>query len=192
MKKGISALIIVDIQTDFCPRGALPVKDGDKVIPLLNSYIKKFVEKGAPIFTTRDWHPVNHISFKGRGGVWPPHCIQNTWGAKFHPELKLPRDATIISKAESPDQEAYSGFQGTALAKTLRNMSVTRVYVGGLATDYCVKNTVLDALKEGFTVFLLIDASRGVNVKPGDSEQAIREMVSRGAKRTTISDIVVI
>jgi len=183
------ALIIVDVQNDFCPSGSLAVPEGDKVVPILNQYILKFSEKKLLIVATRDWHPKNHISFKEYGGVWPPHCIQNTWGAQFHPELKLPKDTIIISKADKPDLEAYSGFQGTNLKRILEERKVKRIFVGGLATDYCVKNTVLDGLKEGYEVYLLIDAIKGVEVNLGDSERAVKEMESKGAIKVWLKDI---
>jgi len=182
------ALIIVDVQKDFCSGGALPVPEGEKVVPVLNRYIEKFSKAGALIVATRDWHPPNHVSFKSHGGAWPPHCIQGTPGAEFHPDLNLPAKVKIISKASSPDKEAYSGFDGTDLEEKLRNAGIRRVFVGGLATDYCVKSTVLDALKLGFETILLLDAIRGVDVKPGDSEKAINEMLRKGAKGASLSD----
>jgi len=186
--KDKDALIIVDIQRDFCSGGALPVPDGEKIIPIMNRYIEKFSEAGALIVATRDWHPPNHISFKKYGGAWPPHCIQETLGAEFHPDLKLPKEARIVSKASLPDKEAYSGFDGTDLEKELRDAGVRRLFIGGLATDYCVKSTVLDALRLGFQTVLLLDAIKGVDVNPGDSERAIREMLERGAKKAFLSD----
>jgi len=183
------ALVIVDTQKDFCPGGALPVPEGDTVIPVLNEYIKIFREAGTAIYATRDWHPSNHISFKEQGGTWPAHCIQNTKGAEFHPDLRLPKGTVIISKATDPDKEAYSGFDSTNLEKELRLKKVKRVFIGGLATDYCVKSTVLDAVKLGFETVLLEDAVRGVNVNPGDSEKATREMLAAGAKKTTLKDL---
>jgi len=183
------ALIIVDVQVDFCPGGALPVPGGDEIIPILNEYIRKFYAAGALIVATRDWHPPNHISFRDYGGIWPPHCVQGTEGAKFHPGLRLPENALIISKAADPLKEAYSGFEGTRLEEELKKTGVRRVFVGGLATEYCVKNTVLDALKYGFETFLLEDAVRGIDVKPGDVERAIKEMLERGAKKLTLADI---
>ena len=183
-----TALVVVDIQNDFCPGGALPVASGDKVIPVLNKYIEKFKAGGAPILFTRDWHPPDHSSFKEHGGPWPPHCVQNSEGARFHPDLLIPPEGEIISKADKRD-EAYSFFQGTDLAKKLRDRGIKRLLVGGLATDYCVKETVLDGLKYGFEVFHLDDASRGVNVNAGDSERALQEMVAKGAKRIKLQDI---
>jgi nicotinamidase/pyrazinamidase len=183
-----TALVVVDIQNDFCPGGALAVKDGDKVIPVLNMYIEKFRRADAPIIYTRDWHPADHSSFKEHGGPWPPHCIKNTQGAKFRQDLSKPKLDEIVSKADRKD-EAYSFFQGTELAGKLRQRGIRRLLVGGLATDYCVKETVLDGLKYGFEVYHLDDASRGVNVKPDDSEHALAEMTSKGAKRITLRDL---
>jgi nicotinamidase/pyrazinamidase len=184
-----SALIIVDVQNDFCPGGALPVPEGNLVVPVLNRYIRRFQDAGAPVVATRDWHPQTHCSFKEHGGIWPPHCIQESDGAAFHPELALPSDVLVISKANTPDTDAYSGFQGTELAWELRQRGVERVFVGGLATDYCVKSTVLDALREGFQAFFLADASRGVDVSPGDSRRAVEEMTAAGAVSVSLDDL---
>jgi len=184
-----SALIIVDVQRDFMPGGALPVPKGDEVIPALNSYIEVFSKLGRPIIATRDWHPQDHVSFKPKG-PWPPHCVQGTPGAEFHPDLRLPEDAIIVSKATEPDKEAYSGFEGTDLAEGLRALRVRRLFIGGVATDYCVKATVLDGLRLGFEVFVLEDAIRGVDVNPGDSERAIREMLSAGAVLIRLEEVV--
>ncbi|WP_456421948.1 nicotinamidase [Thermococcus sp.] len=172
------ALIVVDMQRDFMPGGALPVPGGDKIIPKVNEYIKTFKERGALIVATRDWHPENHISFKERGGPWPRHCVQNTPGAEF--VVELPADVVIISKATEPDKEAYSGFEGTNLADILRERGVRRVYICGVATEYCVKATALDALKHGFEVYLLRDAVKGIN--PEDEERALEEMRKAGVK----------
>ena len=183
-----TALVVVDVQNDFCPGGALAVRDGDRVVPILNEYIKIFRNAQAPIIFTRDWHPANHSSFKSQGGPWPPHCIQNTDGAKFHRDLQVLTNAEIVSKANKKD-EAYSFFQGTDLAEKLHQRGINRLLVGGLATDYCVKETVLDGLKFGFEAYHLDDASRGVNVKPDDSENALNEMVAKGVRRITLSDL---
>ncbi len=176
------ALIVVDMQRDFMPGGALPVQEGDKIIPRLNQYIRLFFERGLPVFFTRDWHPPDHISFKDQGGVWPPHCVQDTEGAKFHPDLYIPPDNRfIISKGTSRDFDAYSGFQGTMLDQLLKERGTKRVFVGGVATDYCVKNTVLGAINLGYEAFLLLDGIKGVDVKQGDSERAIEDMLGAGA-----------
>lgn len=188
-----TALVVVDVQNDFCPRGALPVSDGDKVVPVLNQYIRKFLKAGAPIFFTRDWHPPDHVSFKAQGGPWPPHCVQGTKGAEFHVDLMIPPGAEVVSKAGNPKVEAYSFFQQTDidLAAQLRARGIKRLLVGGLATDYCVKHTVLDSLGEGFETFLLEDACMGVNVKPNDSGTAIQEMMAHGARTLTLDQVEV-
>ncbi len=175
------ALVIVDLQNDFCPGGSLAVPDGDQIVPVVNDLIEKFSRVGLPIFATRDWHPDNHVSFQAQGGPWPPHCIQNTPGARFHPDLRLPDNATIISKADSPDRDAYSGFEGTDLAALLKEAGVDQIIVCGLATDYCVKATVLDGLKAGLAVTVVEDAIRGVDVQPGDSQTALDELQATGA-----------
>ena len=186
--QGKDALVIIDVQNDFCPGGALPVTDGDKVVPALNRYIGRFEKSRLAIFATRDWHPEKTRHFKAYGGLWPPHCIQGTKGAEFRADLKLPADAVIVSAGMAADEEGYSGFdgrddRGIGLAELLREQSVERILVGGLATDYCVKHTVLDGLKHGFKVILLEDAVRGVNLQPGDSERAVAEMLRAGAER---------
>ena len=183
-----AALIIVDVQNDFCPGGALPVADGDKVVPALNAYIMKFRNEGAPVFATRDWHPRDHISFKENGGIWPQHCIQGSAGAQFHAGLNLSGDIEVVSKGTDPKDEAYSGFQGTNLTARLKHRGVKILYIGGLATDYCVKQTALDALKQGFEVFFLEDASRGVDVNPGDSKKSINDMMLAGSRPIVFSD----
>jgi nicotinamidase/pyrazinamidase len=180
------ALILVDVQNDFCPGGALAVENGDEVVPVLNRYIERFVALRLPIFATRDWHPVKTTHFKAYGGVWPVHCVQGTHGAEFHPDLKLTPEITIVSAGMAADEDGYSGFlgrdsSGRSLAALLRDRGVERLLIGGLATDYCVKHTALDGIQEGFQVMLIGDAVRGVNLNPGDSEQAIKEMSAAGA-----------
>ncbi len=184
-----SALIAVDIQNDFCQGGALPVPDGDAVVPVMNLYIRKFSETGLHIYFSRDWHPLNHSSFRSAGGIWPEHCVQNTHGAELHTGLIMPEKKVIIEKGTAVDKDAYSAFQGTALAEQLRKAGIKRLFIGGLAVDYCVRSTVLDALHSGFEVFYLSDASRGVNVNSGDSERAIDEMLRAGALKTVYDDL---
>jgi len=176
------ALIVVDVQNDFLPGGSLAVPDGDAVVPVLNRYAAAFAASRLPVYATRDWHPSNHCSFKAQGGPWPPHCAANTNGAAFAPGLKLPAQTTVISKATMADKDAYSGFEGTDLDARLRAQGVKRVFVGGLATDYCVLNTVRDARKLGYDVMLLTDAIRAVNVKPDDGRNAEGEMCRLGAE----------
>ena len=189
MRMGLNdALLIVDVQRDFLPGGNLAVPDGDAVIPVLNGYIERARQAGLPVYASRDWHPANHCSFKARGGLWSPHCVRDTAGAAFAPELALPADAIIVSKATREDADAYSAFGGTALAAQLRERGVKRLLVGGLATDYCVLNTVRDALKEGFEVILLADAIRAVDVNAGDGERAERAMREAGATPAQLGD----
>lgn len=182
-----AALLVVDVQKDFCPGGALAVPGGDRVVPELNRWITSFAEKGFPVAYTQDWHPRNHCSFRENGGQWPAHCVQGTLGAEFHDSLVV--RGTVFRKGFEAEREAYSGFQGTlggvpggvTLGEWLRRAGVTRVYVGGLATEYCVKATVLDAVDLGFTTFVILNAVRPVDVRAGDGEEALREMVARGA-----------
>lgn len=175
------ALLIVDVQRDFLPGGSLAVPEGDAVAPVLNRYIALARGRGLPVFASRDWHPKNHCSFRAFGGPWPEHCVANTPGAEFTPALELPAETVVIDKATFAEADAYSAFSGTPLARLLRERGAKRLWVGGLATDYCVLNTVRDALREGFGVLLLIDAIRAVNVNPGDGERAEREMRDAGA-----------
>jgi len=189
-----NALLIVDVQNDFCPGGTLAVPEGDRIVPTLNKYIKIFSKNKWPIFASRDWHLEETKHFKQFGGPWPKHCIQNTRGARFYPDLELPKGIIILSKGMDPDKDSYSAFQavdsnGTEFFKLLKTLGVNELFVGGLATDYCVKSSVLDALKFGFKVKLLIDAIKGVNIKPKDSKNAMVEMVSRGAKKMTLENL---
>jgi nicotinamidase-related amidase len=183
------ALLIVDVQNDFLPGGALAVPRGNRVIPVLNRYLERFKSKGLPIYATRDWHPPNHCSFKGQGGRWPAHCVAESWGARFAEDLNLPPDTLIISKATTADQEAYSGFAGTDLAERLRSARVQRLFIGGLATDYCVLNTVEDALAAGSQVFLLTDAISAIDARPGDGERACEQMRLQGAIPLVLEDL---
>jgi len=182
------ALIVVDVQNDFLPGGALPVQRGDEVIPVLNEYIAIFKDHNLPIIATRDWHPPNHCSFTENGGIWPRHCVADTPGAAFASRLQLPKDALLISKGTNHRTEAYSGFEGTHLADLLKEMNIVRVFVGGLATDYCVLNTVKDALQHNLLTYFLSDASRAVNVHPDDGLNAEREMNQLGAESVELID----
>ncbi len=185
------ALLVTDVQNDFLPKGALPVPDGEQVIPVLNEYASRFNKSGAHVLVSRDWHPANHMSFKTQGGPWPPHSVQNTKGAQFHRDLKLPDGTHVISKATRPDHEAYSAFDGTELGDELHKRGVKRFFVGGLATDYCIVNTVLDARKLGFETIVLMDAVRGIDVKPGDVDKAVAAMVKAGATQATSENFAV-
>ncbi len=175
------ALIIIDVQNDFLPGGSLGVAGGNEIVAILNSCIDQFVSAGLPVVASRCWHPPDHCSFQDQGGRWPVHCVRNTLGAAFAAELALPDRTVIVSKATSADAEAYSGFQDTNLADTLRDAGVRRLFIGGLATDYCVLHTVKDGLREGFEAVLIGDAVRAVNLAQGDGERAIGEMLAHGA-----------
>lgn len=175
------ALIVVDVQRDFLPGGRLAVRDGDAVIEPLNAYIQAFEARELPILFTRDWHPANHCSFSNVGGRWPVHCVQGTPGASFAEGLDVTPADQIVSKATDPVAEAYSAFSGTNLSSLLQDLGVRRIFVGGLATDYCVLETVSDARGHGLDVVVLADAIRAVNVQPGDEARAHKRMQARGA-----------
>ncbi|MHB8867836.1 MAG: nicotinamidase [Thermoleophilia bacterium] len=183
--RSTDALIVVDVQNDFCAGGALAVDDGDRVVPEINRLLPLFRHA---VFT-RDWHPADHISFADepeyRDGSWPPHCVQGTTGAEFHPQLKVPDGSLIVSKGDDPGVEAYSGFQSrnVDLAAWLRERGVERVFVAGLATDYCVLATSLDAQSAGFEVVLLEDAVRGV--APDTTRDALEELRRLGVRSTS-------
>ena len=184
------ALVVVDVQVDFCPGGALAVEDADQVVPGLNAAIEAFARLGLPMFFTRDWHPPNHISFRSQGGIWPRHCVQGTRGAKFHPDLRVPTGATVFSKGDDPAKEAYSGFQGTELEGAMKRLGVDEVYIGGLTIDYCVKESALDARRAGFRVVVLEDCVRAANTKPGDGDRALATMKDAGVEFATVSTTI--
>jgi nicotinamidase-related amidase len=175
------ALIVVDLQNDFLPGGSLAVPCGDVVIPLLNCYLAEFARRQLPVFATRDWHPPDHCSFRTQGGRWAVHCVANSTGAQLASELILPPWSFVISKGVSADKEAGSGFEGTDLEKRLRGPGLRRLFIGGLAADYSVLSTVKDGVARGFRVFLLSDAIRALNVKPGDGRDAEAQMIRLGA-----------
>jgi nicotinamidase/pyrazinamidase len=175
------ALLIADIQHDFLPGGALGVAGGDEIIPVLRRYITRFESHGLPIIATRDWHPPNHCSFQERGGIWPVHCVAGSPGAEPPAGVHLPPKTLIIHKATTPDKEAYSAFEGTRLDAELRSAGIRRLFVGGLATDYCVLNTVKDAIRLGYTAVLLVDGIRAVNVHRNDGQAAEEDMIRLGA-----------
>ena len=181
----MNALLIVDVQNDFCPGGALAVSRGDRVVAPLNRVADRFAARGHPVYASRDWHPPDTAHFRAFGGPWPPHCVAESAGAAFHPALRLPRDVIVITKGQDRRDHGYSAFDGvTAAGRTLiddlRRGGVTHVYVGGLTTDYCVKHTALDALRNGLRVTVIDDAIAGVNVTPGDADRAIEEMRQAG------------
>ncbi|MDD4650971.1 MAG: bifunctional nicotinamidase/pyrazinamidase [Methanothrix sp.] len=187
------ALLVVDVQNDFCPGGALGIRDGDRIIPTLNRYIEYFAAEGLPVIATRDWHPEITRHFQQFGGVWPVHCVQESPGAQFHPDLKLPEGVLVLSKGMDPEEDSYSAFQaadsvGGLLADLLKGLGVSQVYIGGLATDYCVKHSALDALRMGLDAYILNDAIAGVNLQPDDSRLALEEMVRRGARKMKCED----
>lgn len=182
------ALVVVDVQNDFVT-GTLAVPGGAEVIEPLNRVITLFERRGLPVFATRDWHPPDHCSFVAQGGPWPAHCVAGTPGADYAPGLRLPADAHPVPKATRPEADAYSGFAGTPLAAELRGRGVRRLFAGGLATDYCVLNTVRDAIGEGFEVVVLGDAVRAVDVRDGDGARAEAEMRSLGARFATTEQL---
>lgn len=175
------ALLIIDVQRDFLPGGSLAVPDGDAVVAPLNAWISRFSAEGLPIFATFDWHPADHCSFRDQGGAWPAHCVAGTPGAGFADNLALPAGVLRMAKATARHADAYSGFSGTELHLQLQWAMVRRLFVGGLATDYCVLQSVLDARHLGYEVVLLRDAMRAVDLHPGDGERAIATMVAAGA-----------
>jgi nicotinamidase/pyrazinamidase len=179
------ALVVADVQNDFLRGGSLAVPDGDAVVPVLNRTIGMAEGQGAHVIATRDWHPRGHCSFRERGGPWPPHCVQGTRGAEFSRDLRLPTDAIVVSKGTDPDRDAYSAFDGTKLDTALRALHVERLFIGGLATDYCVLYTARDALAKGYQVRLLDDAIRGID--PDASRRARDDMIARGAVPIVLS-----
>ena len=182
LKQG-DALLIVDMQVDFLPGGLLPLEDGLEIMPLINRWITAAENASIPVFASRDYHPPAHCSFEERDGPWPVHCVQGTAGAEIHPDVRLPTNAIIVDKGNDPEKEAYSAFDGTELAAHMRERGVQRVWVCGVALDYCVRASVLDGLKEpGFEIHLILDSTRAANVQPGDGERAVEEMRAAGAQ----------
>lgn len=182
------ALVIVDVQHDFLPGGALAVPDGDAVVPLLADWARKFHDHGLPVVASRDWHPPDHCSFEAAGGPWPPHCVAGTPGAELHPDLRLPEGVRIVDKAQTPDKDAYSAFEGTDLDAWLRQRGVKRIFMGGLATEYCVLNSALDALQNGYELVVLQDAVRPIDAAQGDA--ALDSLQEKGASLASSDGIV--
>ena len=187
MSDNKAALIVVDIQNDFCPGGALAADGGSAIVPAVNRHLAEARERGMPVYATRDWHPAVTTHFKQYGGEWPPHCVQESPGAQFHPDLRLPVDAIVINKGDDPAKDGYSAFDGhtqsgTPLLHDLRARNVTTLYIAGIATDYCVKTTALDAVQAGIDVRVLKDAITGIAVRPGDVRRALDEMTRAGAQ----------
>ncbi len=189
-----AALLIIDLQIDFCPGGSLAVPGGDEIVPVINRYIEIFRRLGVPVLASRDWHPPVTSHFKAYGGLWPVHCVEGTEGARFHPLLRLPEGAVVISKGMDPHRDDYSAFHarseaGALLDEQLKGDGVTRIYLCGLATDYCVRQSGLDALRAGYGVTLLRDAVRGVDLTPGDSPRALEELSRAGAELVDLAEI---
>lgn len=190
--KANKALLVVDIQNDFCPGGALGVREGDQIIPVVNKYVDLFLKNQLPVFVSRDWHPKDTKHFKESGGPWPPHCIQNTKGAEFHPGFGASDKAIILSKGTDPELDGYSVFEahdskGKPFMQSLKELGIQELYIGGIATDYCVRMTSLDALNNGFKVHILTEAIKGVDKE--DSERAINEIVKKNGKLKTFSEV---
>jgi nicotinamidase/pyrazinamidase len=179
------ALLVIDVQNDFCPGGALAVPGGDAVVPLINILMPNFDH----VFATQDFHPEDHSSFEEQGGPWPPHCLKGTEGAGLHPDLNVSSIDRIFQKGTDAATDGYSAFAGTELASELNRLGVQRVFVAGLATDYCVKATAIDAIDQGYDVVVITDAIRAVNAKPRDGEDALADMEEAGATLVTSDEI---
>jgi nicotinamidase/pyrazinamidase len=190
-----SALLVVDVQNDFCPGGALPVPEGDRVVPVLSRMSERFAALGMPVYASRDWHPPDSTHFKMNGGLWPVHCVQGTAGAGLREDLRLPASAMIVTKGQTRTDQGYSAIVGEiggrgTLLEDLQTRGIDHLYVGGLATDYCVKHSVLDALRHGIAVTVLTDAIRAVEVAPGDGDRALEQMRSSGAELDTSDEVI--
>jgi nicotinamidase/pyrazinamidase len=179
----MKTLIIVDVQVDFCPGGALPAHEGHKIVPVINSLMKKF----DLILASRDWHPENTVHF----GKWPPHCIRGTKGAEFHPDLNVREINKIFSKGTKDKDDGYSAFEATNedLVRFLSEKNVTEVYISGLTTEYCVKSTALDSISNGFKTYVIKDAIAPVLASPGDDEKALKEMKEAGVEVMTSGEV---
>ncbi|AHG18296.1 PncA [Chania multitudinisentens RB-25] len=206
-----AALLLIDLQNDFCPGGALAVTEGDHTIAIANQAIDACLARHEPVIASQDWHPAEHRSFAANSHAqigtlgeleglpqrwWPVHCVQGTPGAAFHPQLKQQRLAAVFRKGENPDIDSYSAFfdnghrTQTALDGWLKSQGITQLAVMGLATDYCVKFSVLDALQLGYSTQVIVEGCRGVNLQPEDSQQALREMQQAGAHLVTLSQFM--
>ena len=184
------ALLAIDIQNDFLPGGRLAVPDGDQVIPVMNAYIDRFIQRRLPVFATRDWHPKNHHSFLQQGGPWPEHCIAGSPGAEFAQGLHLPATVQVFSKGTGVENDGYSDFANPEMIKQLEKLNVSRLFIGGLATDYCVRATGADARALGFDLTVLTDAVRAVDVNPGDGDRALQELAAGGTGMTTTNEVL--
>lgn len=178
-RKG-DCLLIIDVQKDFCPGGKLAIDEGDEVVPVVNRYMEAAAEKSVPVLLSRDWHPREHVSFSESGGQWPVHCLQDTDGARFHPDLKVPENAVIVTKGVRFDMDQNSAFDETGLAWKLRNDGIERLVVGGLALDVCVLATVIEGLREGFGIIVFLSGTRPVT--PAGGGNAIEQMKEKGAE----------
>ena len=189
-----TAVLVIDVQRDFCSGGALAVPGGDTVVPVLNEVLRAAADRGMPVYASRDWHPASTRHFVTGGGVWPVHCVAGSDGARFHPDLRLPPAAAVVSKGVEADEDGFSAFDGRlgdgkTLEESLRASGVARLLVGGLATDYCVRHTVLDALRKGWPVTLVTDAVSAVDLQPDDGAGALEEMRAAGAVMRTSTDL---
>ncbi|UCE04885.1 MAG: nicotinamidase [bacterium] len=187
------ALLVVDIQNDFCPGGALGVREGDQIIATVNKYVDLFQKNQFPVFVSRDWHPEDSKHFKESGGPWPPHCVRNTKGAEFHPDFLVPDEAIILSKGTDPEMDGYSVFEAhdsinKPFIDLLKEMGIDELYIAGIATDYCVRMTSLDAFKNSYKVNVLTDAIKGVDEQ--DSKHAIDEIVAKNGKLKIFSEVL--
>ena len=190
------ALIVVDVQRDFCPGGALPAPAGARIIPVVNRYLAEARRLGLPVYASRDWHPPVTRHFVADGGEWPPHCVQGTEGARFHPDLELPPDAIVISKGDDPQRAGYSAFdgrtpEGRLLLSDLRDRGIDSIYVAGLTAEYCVKRTVIDALDAGLRVVVLTDGIAGIDARPGDAARALADIARAGAELAAPANLVI-
>ena len=179
LKEG-DCLLVIDVQNDFCPGGALAIDDGDAVVPVMNRYIDAALKQNIPVYLSRDWHPSGHVSFTEAGGQWPPHCVQDTHGAQFHPDLKVPETAMVVTKGVRFDKDQNSAFDETGLAHKLNRDGIRRVVVGGLALDVCVLATVQDAFSEGFSAVVSLSGTRPVTPEGGGA--ASEKMKAAGAE----------
>lgn len=189
-----AVLLVVDVQNDFCPGGALQVPHGDRVIEPVNRAVERFVAAGLPVLASRDWHLPVTRHFKDYGGAWPEHCVQGSHGAAFHPQLRLPEGTLVLSKGVDPDMDGYSAFEGVSeegrrLSSVLKDLGAEHLYLAGLATDYCILFTAREALRSGLTVTILTDAVAGVDLTPGDSDLALQELQSAGAQLSTVDKL---
>jgi nicotinamidase/pyrazinamidase len=184
------ALLVVDVQNDFLPGGALGITGGDAIVPPLNRLLGAWRQRGLPVFLSRDWHPSGHCSFALQGGPWPDHCVAGTFGAEFSRHLQVAPTDVVISKATRLDKDAYSALDGTSLAEALHSRGITRLFIGGLATDYCVRATGIDARAAGLDVVVLADAVCAVNVEPGDGDRALAELERAGCQLATTDAVL--